>query len=204
MLTDLLIRLWEVNENDRFPILPDLIVSITYGSKREILADATRDALLEAVRLEKKYPYARIAFGCPSNCYPGSEFTECEMKKELLIGMHGINPYRVLIGGVCSNSITEAEAIKQSADTRKLHTDCVLVICTRIHARSIRYIWKKLFPDSLIVLRILPGDPDVERNHQILLQRGRLRWLLANMARHVFMCMFGLEFTKRIQHPNAG
>lgn len=204
-ITETLIRLWEIDQSDDSQIqVPDIIVAITYGSKREKLAEATRLALVGASLLGQLYPFAKIAYGCPSNCYPNSEVGERKLKEYLLIVKQGINPVRVLSGEVCSNSITEATAVKHTAKTHKCPANSLLVICTRVHARSIRHIWKKTFPEATIILSILSGDPDVEVDHQILLQRGRLRWLLANIARHCAMRVFGLEFVKRIQHPNAG
>lgn len=204
MLFDAIVKLWKTcDSTGLYSKGTIVIVPITYGSSREKLALGTIEALARAVYLwERSDREAYIAYGMPTNCYQGSASIEHRMKLAYLKSL-GVFENKLIFGEECANSITEAKAVQKLITTAALEPRTCIVVCTQLHSRSVRYIWKRLFPRCDVRIVCLQGHPDVEKGHQILTQRSKWLWLFANFARHAALKTLGMERIEKISHPHA-
>jgi hypothetical protein len=183
------------------PVKNPLIVAITYGSPRDKLSIGTQRAVEEAAWLWHTYGGC-VAYAMPANSYHGSAADEHRMKFALLKSL-SVRQERILWGQESMNSISEAEAVKHLAEQRGEKFDAVIVVCTAIHSRGIRLIWRHYFPTVKVVVVCLPDFPEIEPGHQIVIQRSRWAWFAANLVRHAAILLLGLEFAKKFSEPAA-
>ena len=182
----------------------DIVVAISYSSRRDRLALGTEMVFRTAIRLFRKQGNTTLlAYGDAGNSFPKAELTEGAFKKILLRELN-VDQNLAIEAGRIMNSVTEAMRIKESLVTAGKNPKNILVVCTMMHSRTVRYIWKKTFPDAWISIYCIDGFSDVEKGHQILLQRTRWVWFIANILRHAALRTFGLRLVGKVVHISAG
>jgi hypothetical protein len=160
------------------------------------LEDGTIKTLQEAIRLKRHIPGALLAFANISFLFTGSEIVEKKLKEELLRKNSVLNYVSASPAGV--NSITEARVIKESLPFRP---DRILVIAGEMHSRSVRYIWRKVFPGTDIVIHTIPHRYEYRSGHGVWWQRhGPWVWLLANVLRQLLIRVRGLDAVAKMHH----
>ncbi|MFA6551991.1 MAG: hypothetical protein WCT19_00645 [Candidatus Paceibacterota bacterium] len=175
----------------------DLVVPLGYGlTIDDELPDATKKTVLEAIRVAEKHK-ARIVWASSNYFFPGCERVENEKKLALFGPEFSMSP--ILIGSGITNSVSEAREIKIACQKASLFPKDIVVVCDWPHARSTRLIWRKVFPESNILIRNVEGHWD--ETHRATLQKSQERWLLACLLRHVALITLGHERVSRIQHP---
>lgn len=178
----------------------DLIVPICYGlSGYQRLSVATKlnlEMALEALRIS---PEAIIAFGNCSYIFPGSEKVESELKNELLKSVDRSKILEVTI----TNSIDESEHILEVVRKAGVKPRCILIITGELHSRSVRYIWKRVFPEAQIIIACINYRNEVEIDHLIPIQRTISRWIFANIARQLLLRIFGFSI-RHLHHRSDG
>ena len=176
---------------------PDVVVAIDYGlTKSHILADASLATLEEAAILVDNYR-VRAVYTASSHCFVGSDGVEAMLKASFVGRQH--------LSRVCSyagpitNSVVEAQVVHAHLEQEGVDARQILLAADALHARSLLYIWSRVFPKATISI-VSVNTPAYQSDHVFHLQRGKWRWLLANVARQVYLVCFGLDAASRIRH----
>ena len=149
----------------------DLVVPISYSILPNRLTKAT-DANLEwaIIWANNTIPIAL------SNCaytFSGAATKEKELREELLQIRE--NKAEVIWAEDMNNSIQEARAIKEAVTKRGLKPQCILVVTCMMHTRSVRYIWKKTFPEAEILVHANDWIYEAEPDQPVIIQRSHWR-----------------------------
>ncbi len=185
------------------PQNPDVILVPSYGVvSHERLADATELGLREAVGFARKFPNAMIAFATCSHYFLHSEHAELRLKQSLLAEIW-FSPSRVIIPlQAVQNTVTELQAIKASLVEKGIHPEEVLLISEPLHARSVEYIARRVYPGVKLSLALLTTTA-CQSDAPFFVQRSEWLFLLANIAREAALRVFGLEWVGKISHTKV-
>lgn len=178
----------------------DLVVPLGYGilfQKR--LPDAAKKTLREAFQIAFRYR-AQIAWANSNYFWPGCQDEENQLKLEeadsvaLTIGPITVNE------GI-TNTITEAQKIREAVIKTgiELQSKTIVVVADWPHAKSALKIWKKVFPESTIIMVSIDGRWN--ESHPAYWQCSELRWLAINIVRHLALKTLGMEKVASFQHP---
>lgn len=190
---------WEVSVDVKDEV--DVIAPLSYGARPDgRLANGTAEAMALAIACQKEFPKTIIAFGNAPHCFPGAEMVESRLKKELLLqaGVASVLETRPVF-----NSVDEAYAVRERLNRAGIHPECIIVIAGQFHSRGARLIWKKVFPESTIVLRTFSYRLEYQADHPVFMQRGVKRWVAANLLRQIMLILLGLRITGRITHSSS-
>lgn len=199
-LLRIFIRLWSVPDKTIDELKEvNVIAPLSYGTLKEKLTQATENHLIRAIWLWKRHQNAVIIIGNAANCFPGSEAVEERLKREILTRA-GI-PENAILQDVIKNTVTEAWSGKDLLKKALKRHDSIVVITGLLHSRSARYIWRKVFWGSKIYLYCPWDDIETQPDQIIFLLQSLWRWVFANVARQIFLRVFGLDRTSRFVHP---
>ena len=193
MLLKLFLKLWG-DENPQSDVRDiDLIVPISYTTKRDELVDATKENLLRAVAYKKIFPTATVVVSNCAYTFPGAELAEEKFKRQILEK----ESIEFVSAAAMNNSVQEAEQIRKALDFEPRR---ILIVTGQMHARSARLIWGKIFPAADIVVRCIDYKSEWQKDHPVRVQRNAYVWAFANVARHILIRTFGLSFVARLHH----
>lgn len=190
MLLDLIVQLWGDENPTRDVANIDLIVPISYGTKKDGLVNATRKTLEEAISYKKLFSKAVLVFGNCAYTFAGAEIREKELKESIL-RENAIEEY-ISASGI-NNTVEEAELIKK---TLPFSPSRILLVTGEMHARSARFVWRRVFPNAKIIVRCIKHTYEYQKDQPIKVVRSGYKWFFANLARHLLLTFFGL----RIRH----
>ena len=198
-------KVWRADDKN-LHVNPEVIVPLSYAVKRNALTNGTRETLRTAIDYWEKFPTALLVFASSSHCFPGSEKTEERFKFEML-DQAVVSRESVLSCGPIVNTVTEAEAICRTLRETGKHLKNILLVTGIMHSRGVKYIWgktlKKYFPDAKLAITVIPLEYEYQKDHPLMLQRGPLRWIFANIARQVSLRILGLKFTGKLYEPSS-
>lgn len=178
MILDWLVKIWKV-EDDVGTVrgkYVNLIIPVSYGTTPRGLVVGTKRILGGAMYWGEVFKKAPIVFSCCEYLFPGAAQVESGYKTDISKNY----PSPVIPSGTMNNSIQEAWVIKEKIKDNTLPHKVILVITGEIHSRSARFIWKKTFPQSVVIIRCIPWNFEFQANHPAILQRSAWRWFLAS------------------------
>ena len=181
------------------PVDIDLIVPISYCVTPEGLARATRENFLLAVRYARQFPHATTAFSNVEYVFQGAACLESSQKHRIL-KEYAVPDDLVIETEPIVNSVEEARAIRTRLDSVRMQPRRILLITGAMHAPSARLIWGAVFPEAQVLIRCIPHEYEAQADHPITALRTRIRWLAANIARHLMLLALGLRITARFRH----
>lgn len=166
--------------------------------RRHRLPDAAEKTLQEAVRIASRCQ-APLAWASSNYFWPGCEEEENRLKTQEVNAL-GLTSKPIIAEGI-TNTVTEAQSIREAVTGTgyELLSKTIVVVTDWPHARSARKIWRKVCPESIIIVVSIEGK--WEKSHPAFFQRSELRWLLINLVRHVGLTIFGMKFVSLIHHP---
>lgn len=181
-LLSLFVGWWRV-ENQ--PIAPDVLVPLSYTTLKNQLTRGSRESLLLAKHYANVFPQAKLVISNSAHTgFPKCTEVEYAFKKALLDG----TPHT--LAGAQVNSITEAEAIKAALGVEPKE---ILVVCGEIHARSVRWIWRRVFPNTRITIRCIPYWAEYQTDHPFFIERYAWPWFFAGIARYLLLLIVGMQ-----------
>lgn len=185
----LLVKLWK--DEDAEVDAVDCIVPLSYTTLPHTLTRGTKESVLLAAHYAHLFPDATVVASDSAHTgFPHCTDVEYRFKKELF----GSIPH--IRAGAQTNSITEAEAIHAALGYEPKH---ILVICGEIHARSVRWIWRRIFPNTTISIRCMPYQAEYQKDHPFFIERYAWPWFFAGIARYFLLLIFGLKL-RHLQH----
>ena len=202
MLERLFRRFYALNERENSSC--ELVVPLGYGLLFEgELPNASKKTLLEAVKIAVEQE-AQIVFTSSNYFWPGCKKQENKIKLEMIAETVGptLASQTLIARNGATNTVTEAKAIRGTLVDAgfNLHTR-IIVIADWRHARSTRWVWRRVFPESEIIVRSVDGQWN--ENHPALFQRSNERWTLINLIRHVGLIFCSDDIVGRFRHPIA-
>lgn len=172
----------------------DCIVPLSYTTLPHALTQGTQQSVLLAAHYARIFPSATVVVSDSAHTgFPHCADVEYAFKKELLDGIPHIR------AGAQKNSITEAELVKAALGYEPKR---ILITCGAIHARSVRWIWRRTFPHAVILIRCMPYQAEYQRDHPFFIERYAWPWFFAGIARYLLLLIFGLKL--RNLHHRAG
>ncbi|MDO8574372.1 MAG: hypothetical protein Q7R86_01990 [bacterium] len=178
----------------------DLVVPLGYGLfNRNELPSAAKKTLREAVQIALKYKVP-IAWASANFFWPGGEEKENRLKVSEAKA-NGLIVMPIITKGI-TNSVTEAQSIRQAIIDAKIESQSktIVVVADWPHARSARKIWRKVFPEAIIILVSINGKWNNKLN-PIFFGRSELRWLFINIVRHLALIILGIKIVSLFRHP---
>ncbi|MFH1575806.1 MAG: hypothetical protein ABIB55_02595 [Candidatus Nealsonbacteria bacterium] len=176
----------------------DLVVPLGYALLNGgELPDAAEKTLQEAVRIAIKYQ-APIAFASTSYFGSARQGTESQLRASRIraAGFAG----KVMIGKGAINSVTEAQGIRQAViKVGIIRGKRIVIVADWPHARSVRRIWRQVFPDANIVMVSVEGRWN--EAHPCFFQRSESRWLFVNIVRHLGLIVLGTKIVGLFYQP---
>ncbi|MCC2630517.1 MAG: hypothetical protein K0S38_326 [Candidatus Paceibacter sp.] len=161
----------------------------------------------EAIRLAQKYSTAKVVFGSFSRS--ASVEKDRKIKEDFLLS-RGIDPRRIVYVGSVSSTLTEAEDTKRFLESNKIPHCTILLVTGACHSRTCYFVWKKLFPALSIQIYAFGIEQETDPEDRVTFQRSPIKWLLANIARHMlflFVYLFsglkGIKALRRLTQPTA-
>ena len=182
------------------PTQADVVVAIGYGTQKDRLTIPSETALRRAIEWWGVTPEAMFAFTNASHAFPGSDREESRLKHAILMGA-GVPSSHILDAGPIRNSVEEGRAIKRVLAKNHVAVSRMIIVCEKMHTRSVRRVFQILFPRVEVILRCIPFDTGWDPKSPFSLARGPWRWMLANILRHLSLCVLGLTLTALVQHP---
>lgn len=178
---------WAIS--DDFLEDPAVIVPSNYGLCSEVeLPDASRKAIIKAVKIAQKFSKAKIIFVSANYLWFGCRKQEEYLKLKLL-KVSGIPEERIICAGGVGSTVKEAQAIHSKLKELSLNSGEIVVIADQMHARSSRLIFKKLIPGAKIKVCNINGVWD--KTHPSKMFRSKGSFLLVNTLRHLAFCILG-------------
>lgn len=171
-------KFWQFKEENL--LNPDIIISLGYGlaSPNELPKDE-KMVLKKTMEIKELFPLAKIAFASTGHFWYNCKEQEDKLKIEFLTksGLKNLN-----------DIIMAKEEILNSIDKQGIKPKEIVVIAERMHTRSAYKIYKHFFSETKIVIRNINGvlndkNPEIHR-------KSELRWLFANIIRHILFCVF--------------
>lgn len=187
-------KFWQYQENDL--LNPDIIIPLGYGLMTQNELPIDEELILKkTMEIKKEFPRAKIAFASANNFWKNCKTQEDIIKINFLwqLGLENLNDVVKTEKGIL-NSVDEAKKIKNALDILEIEPKEIVVIAERLHSRSAYKIYKYFFPKTKIVIRNIKGilnskNPEIHR-------KSELRWLLANLIRHILFCIFKEKIIK--------
>lgn len=188
------VEIWRVS-NDKI-IEPNYILIHSYGlrSPKE-LPDVEKKVMEEAGKFALLFPKAKIFMAGSSYFWPGCIVQENNLKMAILKGF-GISKERIIFLGGVKNTLEEIKKVRGTVGQDK---PVILSIVDEIHARSMRSMFKKIFPEAKIIIRSVAGNWD-DPESPLVYGRSNWLWLMANVIRHAGYFLIG-ERIASFQHP---
>jgi uncharacterized SAM-binding protein YcdF (DUF218 family) len=190
------LNLWPVR--GILPQNPDVIVALDYGvtvSKRN--SDATNGSIKTATEFLKNFPEAHIVFGTSSHSFQGSAAFSTKEKKRLLEQLRVPEEKFFYAGGI-TNTVEEACAIRRVLQEQKIQPKEILVVCDRLHSRSVRFVFESVFPEVRISLFFM-YEAAVQHDSIFPVLRSRWKWFLANVERQAALRIMGLDWVAKFK-----
>jgi hypothetical protein len=160
---------------------PFLILPHSYGITRdEKLPEASKLALNKAAAILKEHPQATILLVMSNIFWKPIEY-ELNLKLAYLRSI-SVDMTRVVSGG---GIVSTVEEILRTKDLYGLDGREVVSICDHLHARRIRYLWRRLAPEVQAKIVSITGKWDKTATSWFL--RSNFRWLLGNI---IHLCIF--------------
>ena len=190
--------MWKIEDNASLVEnrLFDLIVPISYSTRRDKLVTATEEIVRRAAELAQGHPEAVVVLSTCGYTFRGAEEIEWTYKQNLF-EQYGITARRA---GSMNNSVQEADAVAKYVALHRLHSKRILIVTGEMHSRSARWIWRQVMPDSKISTVCISSRYEWQPDHPVLVQRGPWRWFAANIARQILLRILGLDRTGRLHH----
>lgn len=174
----------------------DAVVALGYGLlKNKKLPDAERKTLAEAVRIASKFNVP-IVWANAGYLYSGCAQEEEALKQAEINSLVFSGQVKAFPEGV-TNTVTEAEGIRNVLSDAESKT--IVVVADWAHSKSVRLIYRKIFPKANIVVRVVEGQWN--EDHIILFCRSNFKWLFINVVRHLALRILGLKLVSRVKHP---
>lgn len=178
----------------------DIVVPIDYGILfQKKLPDAGKKTIREAVRIASDHQVL-IVWASANFFWPGCQQEEDALRiEEAKIAGLTANP--IISRKGTTNTITEAENIREAIieASIELRSKIIVVVANWPHARSVRKIYKRIFPESTIAVRSINGQWN--ESHPAFFGRSELRWLLINIFRHLALILFGIRIVRLAKQP---
>ena len=190
----ILVEIWRVSD-DKI-IEPNYILVHSYGLRNpKELPYASRKVMEEAGKFALRFPKAEILMASSSYFWSGCVVQENNLKLAIPKGF-GISKKRIVLLGGVKNTIEEIKKARAFVGEKD---SVILSIADDIHARSVRSMFAKIFPEAKIIIHSVAGDwNDLES--PLFFGRSNWRWLAANVARHVGYLLIG-ERIASLHHP---
>jgi hypothetical protein len=166
-------------------IEPLIIFPHFYGiSVNDNLPESSQRVLDRSIQLLKKYPQSSL-FLVSSNFFWREASYELSLKREYLRSK-SVDMGRVIDGGGIQSTLDEILRLNSRIN---LTGKEVVSVCDRIHARRVRYFWRKLAP--LVKIKIAGVKGVWDRSMPSFFCRSDLRWLAGNILSMVLFRIFG-------------
>lgn len=200
---------WIVKRWSKLPELmvtvdnPAIIVPLGYamlcGGNLPLI---TIDNFETAIAVRKCFPKALMVFGnfCHP-CFPGSEVVESRLKHDLLVQNKVPLDAFLDVGPITTNTVTEAEGIKDALNTKGIDPKEIVLITGQTHARYAVLVWKETFPLAKIALAVTPYYGEYQLDQMIILQRRKYVVFLVRVVQYIIARCIGIGFFRKIQHP---
>ena len=180
----------------------DLVVPLGYGILfQKKLPDAAKKTLREAFQITSQYQ-AQIAWANSNYFWPGCQYEENQLKLEEAENA-GLTIEPIIVNEGITNTINEAQKIREAVIKTglELQSKTIIIVADWAHARSASKIWKKVFPESTIIMTSIDGKWN--ESHPAFFQRSELLWLFINIFRHLALSIFGMKIVSLIHHPTS-
>lgn len=152
-------------------------------------------------------------FKVPKEYEGKSEEYECQLKREYLMKKFGrkkasrknlsIDFNRITFAtkyglSIC-NTVQEIDFTNNFYDLNNME---VASVCDHLHARRVRYIWKKLTLELKMNTdyKVVSEEGVWKRSLPSFWQKSNFRWLVANMIGCLFCFLFGVERMSQVTH----
>lgn len=188
-------QIYRLNQN---VIFCDLVVASSYGLLfSKTLPDPAEKTLEEAIKIALSYQ-AKLAWASANYFWPGCQDEENQLKLEKA-KLAGLTP--IVASKGAGNTVNEAEVIREAIIQTgfSLAYATIIVVADCFHSRSVRVIWKRVFPESFIAVKSVEGRWD--EDHPIRFARSEWRWILINVIRHLGLIILGNRIMGSIRHP---
>jgi len=166
--------------------------------KYTTLPDAEKTVLREAARIARDFG-SPVIWANAGYLYPGCGNDENNLKLKEAASL-GLVSKLIVVQEEITNTVTEALSIRDT-----LKADCkaktIVVVAERAHSPSVRWIYKRVFPEAKIALVVV--DANWNEQNIVLLASGNWRWLFINVVRHFALIVLGLNIVGRMKHPTA-
>ncbi len=178
-----------------------LVVPLGYGlDVRGFLPLASRETLVRGAALARDNSVP-IAFASASYFGRDSQMIESAQKKTLLLqlGFQSADEIIAAADGV-TNTIGEARALHEHLKEYPTGLiNCIVIVSDWAHARRARYVFKKVFPQSVIVVHsvVCPWGA----LNRAWYQKFEFVWFLANIVQDCITRILGIERAAKLQHP---
>lgn len=197
-----LMKWWQLAD-DEIEWHPDFIVPFGYGLLRpDALPDAEEKALAETARLAVAFPNSKIIMTVSGAFFWPDAFEQEKRLKLSFLLQRGVAEERIIWAGESGNTCEEISRVRAAIIYPSCLSGfpCVIVaVADRAHSRSVRAIFRKVFPEAKVFLRSVVGDWD-DPNYPVVFGTSKWRWLLANIIRHAAFLLLGERIAK-IRHP---
>lgn len=185
-------NLFRVGEGD--PMGVDAIAALDYGvTVAHNNTPATNGSITEAIHLQRRFQNAKIVFGTSSHCFPGSDKVSTAQKVQQ-IEKWGISSDDYLYAGGIKNTVLEAVAIRRALRKANIRPRFLVVYCDQMHSRDVRYIYRRVFKGTKIVIRHITQNA-WHLAHIFADQSTIDQWALSNLKRFVALRLLGLKWT---------
>lgn len=193
-ITETVAKFWQYKEEQL--LNPDIVIPLGYGlvSPNELPEDE-KMVLKKTAEIKNLFPRAKIAFASTGHFWYNCKEQEDRLKIKFLtkLGLKNLNDVIVAKEEIL-NSIDEAKEIKIALDKLDVKPKEIIIIAERMHTRSAYKIYKHFFPETKIIIRNIKGalnqqNPEIHR-------KSELRWLFANIIRHILFCIFKEKIIK--------
>jgi len=195
-IPDLILRLWKQEDPSNNFGTADLIIPISYSTRREGLVAATKATTDLAATLALQHRSACVVLSCCSYTFPGSDEFEWRQRQQIFADC-GVVAHRA---DNMNNSDQEAMAIAKYVEQKVLPSHNILIVTGEMHSRSAKYIWKRVFPHSRIFIKCVSHELEWQPDQPVFVQKTAWRWFLANIARQILLVVLGLDRVSKLHH----
>jgi hypothetical protein len=201
-LLQFFLRFWKVQSDyGRIEIShPDLIVPISFATLRDRLCNGTKANADLALQWAKKFSSSQVCFSSCSYPFPGAEQVEDRLRGKIF--KDGcVEP---IVASSMINTVDEAIRIKDALDERSIYPKVILIIDGEIHSRSAYYVYRKVFPNALVLVYCTPYNLEYQPDQIVESQRTLGSWLFSNIARQIALHVLPLSMIRKIKRKAKG
>ena len=179
-----------------------VIVPLDYASdvSKTKLSPASIETLSKAINFLNHAPVKKShVLICGNTQHPKQRMNAVQARtwrKAILDSLRENTSYQYLFT-LTTNSIDEAENIKQELFWNHLSPKAIHVFCDRYHAGRTELIWGHFFPDTRIIIHKV-RCPWGRKQAQFI-QRNTLLWAVANYVSYFIMKVRGVENIRNIK-----